>query len=75
MSAKPCFNEMRSDLGVRAVYAKVARWLDKTPPELMASRRKQAELMFRRMGITFAVYGDDESKERLIPFDIVPRII
>ena len=31
--------------------------------------------MFRRMGITFAVYGDQESTERLIPFDIVPRIL
>ncbi len=31
--------------------------------------------MFRRTGITFAVYGDEQADERLIPFDIVPRII
>jgi uncharacterized circularly permuted ATP-grasp superfamily protein len=58
----------------REVYARLARWLDETPAELMASRRAQAELLFRRIGITFAVYGDKEAAERLIPFDIVPRV-
>ncbi len=61
--------------GPRDLYKRVARWLEETPTELLASRRSQAELMFRRMGITFAVYGDQESTERLIPFDIVPRIL
>jgi uncharacterized circularly permuted ATP-grasp superfamily protein len=41
----------------------------------MAARRSQAELFFRRIGITFAVYGDPDAAERLIPFDIVPRIL
>ncbi len=59
----------------RRVYAKVARWLEKSPPELLASRRSQAEFMFRRIGITFGVYGDKEAAERLIPFDIVPRVL
>ena len=31
--------------------------------------------MFRRIGITFGVYGDKEAAERLIPFDIVPRLL
>ena len=31
--------------------------------------------MFRRIGITFGVYGDKDAAERLIPFDIVPRLI
>ena len=39
------------------------------------TRRSQAELFFRRIGITFAVYGDNESTERLIPFDIIPRVL
>src|SRR5262249_55503183 len=30
---------------------------------------------FRRIGITFAVYGDAEAQERLIPFDVIPRIL
>jgi uncharacterized circularly permuted ATP-grasp superfamily protein len=59
----------------RAVYAKVARWLETSPPDLLASRRAQAEFMFRRIGITFGVYGDKEAAERLIPFDIVPRVL
>ena len=59
----------------RALYKKVARWLDETPSDLLASRRAQAEYMFRRIGITFGVYGDKDAAERLIPFDIVPRLI
>src|SRR5208337_2885708 len=59
----------------RALYGKVKLWLDETPPELLASRRAQAEYMFRRIGITFGVYGDKDAVERLIPFDIVPRLI
>ncbi|KPF64751.1 hypothetical protein IP88_13475 [alpha proteobacterium AAP81b] len=56
-------------------YRAVAEWLEATPPALLAARRRQAELFFRRIGITFAVYGEAEADERLIPFDIVPRIL
>ena len=70
------FDEMTGSLGdIRAVYRRVDHWLKESPPELLASRRNQAELMFRRIGITFAVYGDKDSTERLIPFDIIPRIL
>lgn len=60
---------------VRKPYRGLARWLADAPPDLLQSRSRQAELFFRRMGVTFAVYGDEESNERLIPFDVVPRII
>ena len=60
---------------VREVYAKLSGWLNAAPPELLSARRRQAEHFFRRIGITFAVYGDEDAEERLIPFDIVPRII
>ena len=60
---------------VRDCYAGLRRWLDETPAEIFDTRRSQAELFFRRVGITFAVYGEEEAAERLIPFDIVPRII
>ena len=70
------FDEMtKSDGAVRAIYGKVAQWLADCPAELLASRRAQAELMFRRIGITFNVYGYKDASERLIPFDIIPRII
>ena len=64
-----------ADGSQREVYARVARWLEQSPPELLSARREQAELLFRRIGITFAVYGDKDASERLIPFDIIPRII
>jgi uncharacterized circularly permuted ATP-grasp superfamily protein len=64
---------------VRAHYAGYARWLAEQPPEVMADRREEAEVIFRRVGITFAVYGDKDEdasgNERLIPFDLIPRII
>jgi uncharacterized circularly permuted ATP-grasp superfamily protein len=71
------FDEMMQSDGAapRAVYERVNRWLASAPPELLASRRSQAELMFRRIGITFAVYGEKDSTERLIPFDIIPRVL
>ena len=59
----------------RACYRRLASWLASAPAELLEARRRQAELFFRRIGITFAVYGDAEASERLIPFDIIPRII
>ncbi len=70
------FDEMGGvDGAIRAPYAKLSQWLASTAPELLASRREQAELLFRRIGITFAVYGAQDATERLIPFDILPRII
>jgi len=60
---------------VRKSYRTLARWLENAPSDLLQARSRQAELFFRRMGVTFAVYGDVESNERLIPFDVVPRII
>jgi uncharacterized circularly permuted ATP-grasp superfamily protein len=60
---------------VRSGYTAVRRWLEETPPALLDARRAQAELLFRRIGITFAVYGEAEAEERLIPFDIIPRIL
>jgi uncharacterized circularly permuted ATP-grasp superfamily protein len=71
-----CFDEMTlPDGAIRQAYGKIARWLASTPAEMLGSRCAQAELMFRRMGITFAVYGDKEAGERLIPFDIIPRMV
>ncbi len=71
-----CFDEMKGrDGGVRAPYDELARWLKETPPDVLDYRRREAELLFRRIGITFAVYGEADSTERLIPFDVIPRII
>ncbi len=75
MSRQP-FDEMRNDDGsVRPHYRAFADWLDQTTPERIAQKRGEAERAFYRVGITFAVYGEDAGTERLIPFDLVPRII
>ncbi|MBI3368022.1 MAG: circularly permuted type 2 ATP-grasp protein [Burkholderiales bacterium] len=76
----PSFDEMQaSPAGVREHYRTFGQWLGRQPPELMAARREEAEVIFRRVGITFAVYGakdeDGAGTERLIPFDLIPRII
>jgi len=76
MAAPAIFDEMGLPPSEpRALYRTVADWLAETPSDLLASRRAQAEYMFRRIGITFGVYGDKDAAERLIPFDIVPRLI
>ena len=70
------FDEMNGPGGdLRPAYQELSRWLKETPPDVLEYRRQEAELLFRRIGITFAVYGDAEAQERLIPFDVIPRII
>jgi uncharacterized circularly permuted ATP-grasp superfamily protein len=70
------FDEMNGLGGdIRPAYLELARWLEETPPDALEYRRQEAELLFRRIGITFAVYGDAEAQERLIPFDVIPRIM
>ena len=73
------FDEMNaSGPVVRDHYRTYERWLQQQPGEVMQARREEAEMIFRRVGITFAVYGDKDSgegTERLIPFDLIPRVI
>ena len=70
------FDEMNGPGGaLRSAYAALDRWLKETPADTLEYRRKEAELLFRRIGITFAVYGEAEAQERLIPFDVIPRIM
>ncbi|HXW26800.1 MAG TPA: circularly permuted type 2 ATP-grasp protein [Xanthobacteraceae bacterium] len=70
------FDEMSgADGAIRAAYAQLKAWLGEIPPDVLDHRRREAELLFRRIGITFAVYGEAEAQERLIPFDVLPRIL
>src|SRR5919112_87312 len=59
----------------RDAYRALQDWLKSVPPQLLEHRREEAELFFRKVGITFAVYGNSEAEERLIPFDIIPRVL
>jgi uncharacterized circularly permuted ATP-grasp superfamily protein len=69
------YGESLDPASVRSAYEQVAQWLASSSQDLLDTRRRQAELFFRRIGITFAVYGDPDATERLIPFDIIPRVI
>jgi len=70
------FDEMREPDGtVRPAYADFAELLDDLSIESLVTKQAAAEELFRRLGITFAVYGEGGSTERLIPFDLMPRIL
>ena len=71
------FDEMTGTAGeeVRQAYAGLSAWLKEVAPEVLERRRREAELIFRRTGITFAVYGEAQAQERLIPFDVIPRVL
>ena len=59
---------------IRAPYARVAKWIEDAGVALLQKRSEEAEAIFRRIGITFAVYGEGGDPERLIPFDLIPRV-
>src|SRR3569832_2719328 len=70
------FDVLQDHIGaVRPAYGELSRWLDTVPPDVLDYRRREAELIFRRIGITFAVYGEADAQERLLPFAVIPRIM
>ncbi len=70
------FDEMTDAGGsTRDAYVDYCRWYEGQEPGLLKRKNSEADESFRRTGITFNVYGEDEAEERLIPFDMVPRII
>jgi uncharacterized circularly permuted ATP-grasp superfamily protein len=74
---RDAFDEVWGSGGDRAGrpgLTELAEWIATTPAAELDRRQKSAEAAFRQLGITFAVYGEEESAERIIPFDIVPRI-
>ncbi len=76
MSGKPSYDEMRAPNGVvRSHYRAYADWLDGKPSDFLPQKQREADALYTRLGITFAVYGDESGTERSIPFDIIPRII
>jgi len=70
------YDEMLAARGeVRPHYQAFSQWLSQQSADAMAARQIEADLSFRRVGITFSVAGDEAGTERLIPFDLIPRII
>ncbi|MGI3168666.1 circularly permuted type 2 ATP-grasp protein [Pseudooceanicola sp. C21-150M6] len=76
MDENRIFDEMygRSDT-LRQPYELFKQWFDGEQPKDLRAKQREAEDLFRLTGITFNVYGQAAAEERLIPFDIVPRII
>ncbi len=68
------FNEMFDGKSVRPAYRQLVDWVEATSPETLTQKKQEAEALFRRIGITFAVYGEGGDTERLIPFDMMPRV-
>jgi uncharacterized circularly permuted ATP-grasp superfamily protein len=76
MASKLPFDEMQlQDDAVREIYKAYAAWLEGVPLQQLDLKRQEAEVLFRRVGITFNVYGETSGKERLIPFDVIPRLL
>ena len=70
------FNEIFDEGGTpREPFHCYCRWFSEQEPAKLLRKANEAEELFRKTGITFAVYGQEETEDRLIPFDIVPRII
>ena len=70
------FDEMLDDgNGRREPYNGYGVWFDNEDLGRLRKKATEAETFFRRTGITFNVYGQQEAAERLIPFDIIPRIV
>ena len=59
---------------VRHIYARYSAWLAAQAEGALVRKSAEAELLFRRLGITFSVYGEAAGAERVIPFDVIPRI-
>ncbi|MEM6973926.1 MAG: circularly permuted type 2 ATP-grasp protein [Pseudomonadota bacterium] len=69
------FDEMtRADGTIRPAYDHVNGWIERVGLDTLRRRSAEAEAIFRRIGITFAVYGEGGDPERLIPFDLIPRV-
>ncbi|MCW1403497.1 circularly permuted type 2 ATP-grasp protein [Novosphingobium sp. MW5] len=70
------FDEMFDAGGAtRPAYADFCEWYGEQDPNWLKRQNVEAERFFRRTGITFNVYGEAAGEERLIPFDMIPRII
>ena len=69
------FNEVINNLGVRSPYNKVFNWAEALPKNIILKKQIQAENLFKKIGVTFSVYNNYDVSERLIPFDMFPRIL
>ncbi len=75
MTEKRFFDEMGGGKKPRAPYRHIAEWLETAPQETLTAKRREAEALYRRHGITFGAYGAVDGNETTIPFDLIPRVL
>src|SRR5476649_1251481 len=59
----------------RPPYAALDSRLSTLPLEELNRRQQACEQSFLHQGITFTVYNDNQATERIIPTDLLPRIV
>ena len=69
------FNEIYDKKRVRPLYVPIMNWAKSLPESTIIKRKSEAENLFKKIGITFSVYNNYDMSERLIPFDMFPRIL
>ena len=69
------YNEVFNKNKVRNTYSSIMSWAESLPYNVVVKKKLQAENLFKKIGITFSVYNNFDNAERLIPFDMFPRII
>ncbi len=69
------YNEIYKNAKIRKSYNKIYDWAKSLPENIIVKKKNEAENLFKKIGITFSVYNNFDSTERLIPFDMFPRII
>jgi len=69
------FNEVMKGHSIREPYSKIFNWAEALPKNILLKKQIQAENLFKKIGVTFSVYNNYDVSERLIPFDIFPRIL
>lgn len=70
------FDEMFNAEGqLRSGYDAFKTRVEQLPTDEMIRRQQAAERALMAMGITFNVYSENEGTERIMPIDIIPRIV
>ena len=64
-----------ADGNPRQEFSILADRINSLPPGDLIRRQQAAERNLMHMGITFNVYGDDAGEERILPFDLMPRLV
>ena len=69
------YNEVYTKSKIRVSYRDVMKWANSLPKNTLIKKKTEAENLFRKIGITFSVYNNYDASERLLPFDLFPRVI